>query len=185
MLLSKLHISTERLRLRPWHNNDRDDFAMLHADPVVMADLGGVISREEADAKFDRYGMAWATHGYGRWSVSHCNKRFLGYVGVMPRRGDHPLGDHDEIGWRMNREAWGYGFTAEAATAAIHDVFTRIGLKEVLAYTGEDNPRSQAVMRRLKLTRDPSRDFVMQHDRLGAWKGLVWVTSAKDWDTTK
>jgi RimJ/RimL family protein N-acetyltransferase len=43
-------------------------------------------------------------------------------------------------------------------------------MAEILAYTSPDNLRSQAVMARLKLHRDPSRDF-----RLDVWHGLVWV----------
>ncbi|NQX79265.1 MAG: GNAT family N-acetyltransferase, partial [Hyphomicrobiaceae bacterium] len=119
--ISKLVINTKRLHLRPWHNNDREAFAILHGDPVVMSDLGGAINRDEADNKFDHYGIAWVMNGFGCWAV-HCNCRFLGYVGVMANRGEHPLGNHYEVGWRMHRDAWGYGFTTEAVEAALHDV---------------------------------------------------------------
>ena len=65
---------------------------------------------------------------------------FLGYDGVMRRRDTHPLGPHDEIGWRLVKSAWGYGYASEAARAALEDVFTRIGLCEVLAYTSPVKP---------------------------------------------
>ena len=38
----------------------------MHADPVVMDDYGGPISRKESDAKLDRYAMAYRQHGFCR-----------------------------------------------------------------------------------------------------------------------
>jgi RimJ/RimL family protein N-acetyltransferase len=170
-----MHIETERLRLRVWEEADRDHFATLNADPAVMKDLGGPLSRDDSDAKLDRYLKAWKSYAHGRWLVETISGRFLGYCGVMPARGAHPIGIHDEIGWRLIREAWGHGYATEAARAALIDVFRRAKLIEVLAYTDVQNIRSQAVMRRLGLRRDASRDFTIYSDRLGTWRGLVWT----------
>jgi len=151
----------------------------MNADAEVMHDLGGALDRGASDRKLDRYADAFDTNGYGRWvlegSVDGAAPSFLGYAGIMPNRGDHPLGDHDDIGWRLRREAWGHGFATEAATAALHDVFTRVGLTEVMSYTAPGNVRSQAVMHRLGLRRDSSLDFFAHYDRVGTWHGLVWV----------
>src|SRR5262249_54153886 len=134
-----LHIETERLRLRVWGEADRDHFAALNADPIVMNDLGGPLSRDDSEAKLDRYLKAWRSHGYGRWLIETITGEFLGYCGVMPVRGDHPIGIHDEIGWRLIRRAWGHGYATEAARAALIDVFRRVKLIEVLAYTDAQN----------------------------------------------
>ncbi|MFP6743179.1 MAG: GNAT family N-acetyltransferase, partial [Alphaproteobacteria bacterium] len=90
---------------------------------------------------------------------------------------EHPLGPHDEIGWRLNRHAWGHGYATEAARAALDDAFTRVGLKEILSYTSPDNVRSQSVMARLHLRRDEARNFAVHDDRTGTSRGLVWVAS--------
>jgi RimJ/RimL family protein N-acetyltransferase len=176
-----MHIETERLRLRVWARADRDHFAALNADPVVMSDLGGPLSRGDSDAKLDRYLRAWGSHGYARWLVETIGGMFLGYCGVMPVPEDHPIGIHDEIGWRLTREAWGHGYATEAARAALIDVFRRVRLIEVLAYTDAQNIRSQAVMKRLGLRRDASRDFAISSDRLGIWRGLVWTAGGHWW----
>ncbi len=170
-------IETDRLRLRAWREHDRGAFADLNADPVVMADLGGPLVRESSDAKLDRYIDAFRLRGYGRWLVETRAGSFLGYCGVMPAPVDHPIGQHVEIGWRLRRDAWGKGYATEAAHAALTDAFRRVRLTEVLAYTSADNHRSQAVMRRLRLRRDASRDFEIYDDRLGRWRGLVWATT--------
>ena len=168
-------IRTSRLLLRPWQETDRATLAALHSDPEVMQDYGGPLTRRASDAKLDRYAAAYRDRGFCRWSVESLDGDFLGYTGVMPGPPDHPLGAHDEIGWRLVRQAWGQGYAAEAAQAALEDAFMRSELTEVLAYTAADNRRSQAVMARLELQRDPTRDFTADYDEFKGWHGLVWV----------
>lgn len=168
-------IEAPRLRLRSWRDADRPDLADLLADPEVMRDLGGPVDRAASDARLDRYRAAMSCQGIGRMAVEDLSGRFLGYAGVMPVAGDHPLGPHFDIGWRLRRAAWGQGYATEAAGAALADAFDRLGLGEVLAYTAPGNPRSQAVMRRLRLRRDPSRDFVLHRAGAADWRGLVWA----------
>jgi RimJ/RimL family protein N-acetyltransferase len=168
-------IDTSRTRLRCWEQADRDAFASLHADPAVMHDYGGPLSRRDSDDKFDRYMASYQKHGFCRWAVETLEGVFLGYAGVMPSRPNHPLGSHVEIGWRFLRRVWDYGYATEAARAALNDAFTRVGLAEVIAYTAQDNVRSQAVMDRLQMRREPSRDFTADFDLLKGWRGLVWI----------
>jgi RimJ/RimL family protein N-acetyltransferase len=146
----------------------------MNADPEVMLDLGGPISSAASDAKLDRYAAAFRQHEFCRWAVESRTGEFLGYAGVMPSSPDHPLGQHFDIGWRLRRNAWGNGYATEAARAALDDVFGRVGLAEVAAYTAPDNLRSQAVMARLRLQRVPSRDFTANYDGV-PWRGLVWI----------
>lgn len=168
-------IDTLRTHLREWRDVDRDAFAAMHAEPEVMLDYGGPISRAASDAKFDRYAAAGSRYGFCRWAVESRDGRFLGYTGVMPSTDDHPLGPHFDIGWRLMRNAWGHGYATEAGKAALDDVFMRVGPKEVVAYTAPDNVRSQAVINRLRLLRDPSRDFTTHYDVVGIWRGMVWI----------
>jgi RimJ/RimL family protein N-acetyltransferase len=72
------------------------------------------------------------------------------------------------------RRAWGHGYATESAKAALDDAFRRAGLKEIVSYTSADNLRSQAVMARLELQRQPWRDFTARYERVGLWRGLVW-----------
>jgi RimJ/RimL family protein N-acetyltransferase len=171
-------IETSRLRLRPWTSLDRETFAALHADPQVMLDQGGPIDRAASDEKLDWYREAFDTFGFCSWAVENHAGEFLGYAGVMPAETPHPLGEHFEAVWRMKRSAWGQGYAPEAARAALRDVFTRARLPIVFAYTAPDNLRSQAVMAKLGLRRDPARDFIHDYENFPAWKGLVWVADS-------
>jgi RimJ/RimL family protein N-acetyltransferase len=167
-------IETPRLRLRAWRETDGPAFAALHSDADVMRDLGGPIDRLASGAKLARYVSAFERCGLCRWAIENRDGRFLGYAGVMPSAQGHPLGTHFDVGWRLTRAAWGCGYATEASRAALVDAFGRVGLEEVLAYTSSDNLRSQAVMGRLGLQRDSSRDFTAIYDNV-AWHGLVWV----------
>lgn len=168
-------IETPRLMLRPWREVDREAFAAMNAHPEVMHDLGGPMTRAASDEKLDRYVAALQRDGLSRWAIEDRESaEFLGYAGLFYRV-SHPLGAHFDIAWRLKRTAWGRGYATEAASAALSDAFARAGVVEALAYTSPDNLRSQAVMQRLALRRDPSRDFTLQYEGIGDWTGLVWV----------
>lgn len=169
-----MKISTPRLTLRNWCEEDRAAFAALHADPEVMYDLGGSFDRTHSDAKFDRYVTAFDQHGFCRWAILDANGRFIGYTGIMPHGADHPLGVHVDIGWRLARPAWGRGYATEAAKAALDDGFRRLAFREVLAYTSSNNLRSQSVMTRAGMVREPRRDFALPET---SWCGLVWAAT--------
>lgn len=147
-----------------------------------MRDLGGPVGATAADARLERYAAAYDRQGLCRWALESLDGEFLGYVGVMQVGPEHPLGRHHDIGWRLVRRAWGRGYATESAVAALRDAFMRVGPPEVLAYTAADNRRSQAVMRRLGLRRDPGRDFEVVHPCVGAWRGMVSTAQRALWD---
>ncbi len=167
-------IRTERTILRPWRDGDLDAFAAMLADPEVMADYGGPLARKTAARKLDRYRAAYERLGFSRLAVTGLDGEFLGYVGIMPMDEGHPRAPGVEIGWRLVRRAWGSGLATEAARACLDAGFADQGFDEVLSYTAASNLRSQSVMRKLNLERDPARDFEMVTDGQ-AWSGLVWV----------
>ena len=172
-------LETPRLRLRHWRETDRDALAAMHADPELMADYRRTFTRSESDTRLDRYAASFHRHGVGRWALETRAGDFLGYVGIMPSWPEHPLAPHSEIGWRLVRRAWGHGYATESARAALADAFGRIGLNEALAYTARDNLRSQAVMARLHLQRDPERDFTAHLDGID-YPSLVWVARSPE-----
>jgi len=166
-------IETPRLRLRPWRESDRDDFAALHADPEVMVDAPRPLTREKSDRKLDRYVAGFGRDSFCQWAVERLDGGFVGYAGARRIAADHPLGTHVGAGWRLVRRAWGQGYATEATAAAFDDAFRRAGVKEILAYTSPDNVRSQAVMARLGMHREPGLDFTADEGS-EPWTGLVW-----------
>jgi RimJ/RimL family protein N-acetyltransferase len=148
---------TARLRLRAFGDADRDAFAALNADPQVMEHFPSRLTRVESDALVDRIALRWAEDGHGLWAVERvADGAFLGFTGVatlawLPT---------PEIGWRFARFAWGQGYATEAARAARDWAFAEFGVAEIVSVTTAGNDRSQAVMQRIGMTRDPADDFL-------------------------
>lgn len=160
-------IQTERLILRPFEPGDREAYIEFLADPRVGAWLGGPFSREAAARRFDDRlpDQADAACPQRMALVRRADGRLIGHCGLaaVPEHSAMPAGL--EIGWALIPDSWGKGYASEAARAAIADGFARWDIPEILAFTGETNHRSQAVMRRLGMARDPGRDF--DHPLLG------------------
>lgn len=153
-------IDTERLHLRPWRYFDRASFAAMNADPEVMEFFPATLTEAESDALVDRIRAQFDEHGFGLWALEVRGRgEFIGFTGLAIQTFDAPFNPSVEIGWRLARSAWGKGYATEAATAAITDGFERVGLESIVSLTAATNVRSQAVMERLGMTRDPAEDF--------------------------
>jgi RimJ/RimL family protein N-acetyltransferase len=152
-------LRTDRLVLRPWRESDLEPWAALNADPEVREHLGPLLTREHSDASVARFKTEYEERGFGWWALEvRATGEFIGFTGFDVVDETTPA-TGVEIGWRLARRAWGHGYATEAARAALSHGFGPLDLPEILAITAAANHRSQAVMRRLGMTRDPACDF--------------------------
>lgn len=153
-------LSTDRLALRGWRASDLDPFAALNADAEVMRFFPAPLSSAESDALVERIGVHWEAHGFGLWAVERRDDgRFIGFVGLSVPGFGAPFTPCVEIGWRLERGAWGRGYATEGARAALAYGFSELGLGEVVSFTATENRASRRVMDRLGMRRDPADDF--------------------------
>lgn len=158
-------IETERLVLRPWREAHRAPFAAMMADPEVAYWLGGTLTGGESAAHIERMIATLAERGFGILAMERkSDGAFVGSAGLAPVGDAIPFAPAVEVGWRLARSAWGQGYATEAARAVLADGLGCLGLPEIVSFTAESNRRSRAVMERLGLTRDASRDF--EHPKL-------------------
>jgi RimJ/RimL family protein N-acetyltransferase len=156
-----MRIETARLVLRRWSEADVDDLAQLHSHPAVAAWLGP-LTREDAETAVARYQEHWVVHGFGRFAVADRETGALvGRVGVMHQPDWIATAEKDELGWVIAAGRWGQGLATEAATAALADVFGRVGLGRIVSWTTPDNLGSRRVMEKCGL----------QYRGSTAWKG--------------
>ncbi len=159
-------ILTERLILRDRREADRAPLAAMRADPEVMRFLGPPRDQAAVDAEFDRY-VALSSDDLHPWAIEQrADNAFLGTCGL--NRVDHgvsPVNGAVEIGWKLARAAWGQGFAAEAAAAALASGFAA-GLPQIVAFTVAANTRSWRLMERLGMMRQADLDF--DHPALAA-----------------
>jgi RimJ/RimL family protein N-acetyltransferase len=158
-------LRTGRLLLRRWRDEDREPFAALNADPVVMEHFPSMLDRAQSDAYVDRISVWFDEDGYGLWALEVlATGEFIGYTGLWAAAFDAHFTPAVEVGWRLARHAWGNGYAPEAARASIADGFDRLDIDEIVSFTTTANARSQRVMQKLGMRRDPADDF--DHPRL-------------------
>lgn len=149
--------------MRRWKLEDSGPFAAMNADECVMEYFPEVLAQEESDALAARADAHLADHGWGLWALEVAagedRGRFAGFTGLAVPSWEAEFTPCVEIGWRLPRWAWGRGYASEAAREALKCAVTEIGLREVVSFTSVSNERSQAVMRRIGMTRDLEGDF--------------------------
>ena len=152
-------ISTERLIMRGWQESDLAPWAAMNADPEVRQYVGPLLTFEQAAAWALNFQDDLDRYGFGFWALEvRASGEFIGFTGLGIVDGEMPV-TGIEIGWRLARPAWGRGYATEAALAAMDYGFGVMGRPEIVAVTMARNLRSQAVMRRIGMTRDPAEDF--------------------------
>jgi RimJ/RimL family protein N-acetyltransferase len=158
-------LRTTRLLLRRWREADRQPFASLNADPIVMRFYPAPLSRPESDAFIDRIETGFDEYGWGLWALELVETgEFLGYTGLSPVTFEAHFTPAVEVGWRLAAQHWGQGYATEAAIAALTFGFDTVGLAETVSFTTPTNTPSQRVMQRLGMHHDPIEDF--DHPRL-------------------
>jgi RimJ/RimL family protein N-acetyltransferase len=153
-------LSTSRLVLRPWRDEDDEPFAAMNADPKVMEFFPKRLDRAESNAVAARIRDHFARHGFGLWAVEVPGLApFAGFVGLSVPTFEAPFTPCVEVGWRLAAEHWGCGYATEGALAAFDYGFHELGLAEIVSFTVPANRRSIGVMERIGMVRNPDDDF--------------------------
>jgi len=139
---------TARLLLRRMQENDRDDLRRMHADPQVMATLGGVRSDEQTE-EFLRGAIAhWKRYDFGFWTVRDAaSGRFAGRGGLL-----HTAivgADDVEVAYAFLPEFWGRGLATELARESVRTAFEVLGLDDVVCFALPTNRASRRVMEKV------------------------------------
>jgi RimJ/RimL family protein N-acetyltransferase len=181
-------LTTERLILRGWREEDRAPYAALNADPRVREFFPERLTRAQSDAQIRVFEDHIAQHGFGMWALElRAGGELLGFTGMDLATYDAPFAPAVEIGWRLAHSAWGHGYATEAAREVLRFAFEELELHEVVACTTPANLRSRAVMERLGMTREERDDFdhpdvaaghplrrhVLHRMTAGRWRGLA------------
>jgi ribosomal-protein-alanine N-acetyltransferase len=155
-----MDLSTSRLRLRRWRAADREPFAAMNADPVVMEYFPDRLTREQSDDLIEKIEAGFDANGFGLWALQvKSTGEFVGFTGLAKPSFKAHFTPAVEVGWRLTRSAWGKGYATEAAQGALAFGFEDVGLDEIVSFTTATNKRSRAVMERIGMTHNPDDDF--------------------------
>ncbi|MDQ0251124.1 RimJ/RimL family protein N-acetyltransferase [Sphingomonas kyeonggiensis] len=154
-------ITTERLHLRPWREEDKPVFHALANTPAMMEHFGGPVPQAKHDAIVDRMIDQQARNGHCMWVVEiRETGEMAGVCGL--RIGGHPntpVPEELEIGWRIGEKFWGQGIAREAAQASMAWGWANTDRPRIAAWTVIGNKPSWGLMKRLGMVRREDLDF--------------------------
>ena len=145
-------LTTPRLTLRRWREEDAPALAAHNSDPEVMRWIGAgtVRDEEQTRATIATIERLWEEKGYGIFAVEvRATGELAGLAGLAIPHFLPEIMPSVEIAWRLGRPFWGQGIATEAARAALGFALLNRELERIVAVVQTGNDASEAVMRKL------------------------------------
>jgi RimJ/RimL family protein N-acetyltransferase len=144
----RIYLTTERLILREFTEEDLESLIALNNDPEVMRYLTGGVPlcaeriRQEMLPAFLRFHVE--SPNFGCWAAMEtATGDFIGWFQFHPKQ-DPEVGI--ELGYRLKRASWGKGYATEGSRALIARGFKELGVRRVFARAMASNTASIRVM---------------------------------------
>lgn len=139
-------LETARLQLRRFTPADVDALDRINGDPEVMRYIGdgNPWPRAQTEARIRRMLKAYELYpGLGLWrGDDKVEGRFVGAFALFYV----PNTVEVEVGYRLDKSAWGRGYATEGARALVRHGLLELGLERVVGLTHPDNEASKRVL---------------------------------------
>ena len=156
-------ITTERLLLRPFEEDDFDILHRLYGDAEVMRYTPfDAESPAESAAHLSRVIDDWRKEPLLSREYVVCLAGSAEKIGRCHILRDGPEeGSRAMIGWLLVQEVWGKGYATEIAAALLAYCFDTLHLREVYGLCNPDNAATRRVMEKCGMSlREHRRAFV-------------------------
>src|SRR5438477_13121058 len=111
-----MKLTTARLILRPWRDDDLEPYAALNADPRVREFFPNTLTYEESARSVQYINEHFDRHGFGMWAVEVKGLApFIGFIGLGVPSFNAAFTPCVEAGWRLAFDYWGHGYATEGA----------------------------------------------------------------------
>ena len=183
---TRIIMTTPRMVIRQFTEDDADNLFNLNADPEVMRYLSGgePTSREEIRDQIIpfRLGVYNRLDRLGTWAAeSAATREFLGWFHFRPG----PDGDitNIDLGYRLRQTAWNQGYATEGSRALIAMGFTDLGVGRVFGHTMAANTASRHVLEKCGLTLVRTTSYDGPYVIEGAERGEVeYALTKPEWE---
>jgi len=146
-------LTTPRLCLRQFTQDDAGLWFDLNSDPEVMRFLGPAPSLEKLRDEIIPFHLA-AYRQYdrlGTWAAEdRATGEFLGWFTLRPGPGQDI--SNVELGYRLRQVTWNRGYATEGSAALVEMAFAELGVERVFGHTMTVNSASRRVMEKCGLT---------------------------------
>lgn len=150
-------ITTSRLILRPWKEEDAPVLYELAKDPEVGPAAGWSAHHNEEESL-----MIIRTVFSGPENYAVClkeNDQPIGAISLMSSRNDHVYPEGEcEIGFWIGKPYWGNGYIEEASKALLGHSFEDLGMKRVWCRHYTQNAKSARAQQKIGFIYDHSVD---------------------------
>lgn len=148
-------LTTDRLVLREYHDNDWIAMHEYSADPeVVRYTLWGPNTEKETQSYLwvcQLYQQIKPRLNYGLAVTLKVDDILIGGSGLYNLNLDHHEG---ELGYCFNRQYWGQGFATEASHALLEFGFNELGLHRIYATCDPVNIASRRVLEKIGMRQE-------------------------------
>jgi len=168
-------IETERLRLRPRTFDDAESLYPTLSDAELMtwwsrAPFTSIDEVREYFVPNER------SAGWHAWVITrHGDDRAIGFLSAGEKR----QGGVTEIGYMLERAAWGSGIAREAVAGLITHLFAH-GQRRIFADTDPENAASNRLLESLGFTLE-GRLRAEWETHIGVRDSFIWGLLASEW----
>ena len=156
-----MHLTTERLLLRPWEESDAEDLYLYAQDPRVGPSAGWPVHTDVENSREvirtilavpETYAVCLRTDGKSIGSISL----------MIGERGNLTIPETEgEIGYWLGVPFWGQGIIPEAVRALIRRAFAELGLQRLWCGYFDGNEKSRRAMEKCGfMYHHPNRDIL-------------------------
>ena len=157
--------TSERLGFRNWRNDDLAPMSELNADEEVMEFFPQTYNTEATKGFIRRMQKTFDENGFCFYAVDKLiDEQFIGFIGLHEVKFDADFTPTQEIGWRLSKSAWNFGYATEGAKRCLKYGFEELNFKEVYSFTPRQNIRSEKVMKKIGMKKQSEFDHPLLED---------------------
>ena len=125
-------LTTSRLRLREFTENDIDNLMLINSDPQVMQYFSNTLDHAENGALLQQILARNKRDGTSFWAAELLQtSEFIGMIGLLQQTIDDA--EELEIAYRVARKHWGQGYATEAALGCKEYAFNQLARDRVIS----------------------------------------------------
>jgi len=142
--------TSQRLGFRSWTLDDLPELAEMNKDSEVMEFFPKRYTKEESRDFLLRMQGHFKQNGYCYFAVDTLSdQKFIGFIGLCNQSYEAPFTPCVDIGWRLLKTAWNYGYATEGARATLEYGFQQLKLHSIYSVAPEVNKKSEKIIQKI------------------------------------